>query len=54
MINQDLLVDLEMISNFRKESSKTLFAYVFFMKGTPVIYQGEEIGMTNLHFNELK
>ena len=31
-----------------------LAACLHFMKGTPYIYQGEELGMTNVHFTDLK
>ena len=37
----------------RVESSKSLAATYFLMKGTPFIYQGQEIGMANPHFKEL-
>ncbi|BCL68757.1 alpha,alpha-phosphotrehalase [Vibrio nigripulchritudo] len=40
-------------SEFRVESAKMLAASVHFMQGTPYIYQGEEIGMTNPHFDSL-
>lgn len=33
-----------------KESAKMLAALYFLMKGTPFIYQGQEIGMTNVQF----
>ncbi|MGG3468601.1 alpha-glucosidase [Neobacillus pocheonensis] len=33
-----------------KESAKMLGAMYFLMKGTPFIYQGQEIGMTNVQF----
>ncbi|PLT29646.1 glycoside hydrolase family 13 protein [Peribacillus deserti] len=33
-----------------KESAKMLAAMYFLMKGTPFIYQGQEIGMTNVQF----
>ena len=32
---------------FRAESAKTLAAALLFQKGTPFLYQGQEIGMTN-------
>ena len=32
---------------FQKESAKTLAAMYLFQKGTPFLYQGQEIGMTN-------
>ncbi|KOO50725.1 glycoside hydrolase family 13 protein [Priestia koreensis] len=35
---------------FREESAKCLAAMYFLMKGTPFIYQGQEIGMTNVKF----
>ncbi|EGU60426.1 trehalose-6-phosphate hydrolase [Vibrio nigripulchritudo ATCC 27043] len=40
-------------AEFRVESAKMLAASVHFMQGTPYIYQGEEIGMTNPHFDSL-
>ncbi|MGR5177988.1 alpha,alpha-phosphotrehalase [Vibrio mediterranei] len=38
---------------YRTESAKMLAASVHLMQGTPYIYQGEEIGMTNPGFTEL-
>ena len=40
-------------TNYRKESSKMLATTIHMMRGIPYIYQGEEIGMTNNHFNSL-
>lgn len=37
----------------RVASSKSLAATYFLMKGTPFIYQGQEIGMANPHFKDL-
>ena len=37
-----------------KESAKMLGALYFLMKGTPFVYQGQEIGMTNVHFQSIK
>lgn len=37
----------------RKTSAKALGMMYFFMQGTPFIYQGQEIGMTNVQFDEL-
>ena len=34
-----------------KESAKMLAAAIHLMRGTPYIYQGEEIGMTNPHYS---
>lgn len=34
--------------NYHKESAKALLALIFTSRGTPFIYQGEEIGMTNM------
>ena len=36
---------------FRKESQKMLYTMLMTMQGTPFIYQGEEIGMTNVRFD---
>lgn len=35
------------------ESSKAYALMYFMQKGTPFIYQGQEIGMTNVHFNSI-
>ena len=37
-----------------KESAKMLAGVIHCMRGTPYIYQGEEIGMTNAHFDRLE
>ncbi|MDF2614020.1 MAG: oligo,6-glucosidase [Clostridia bacterium] len=37
----------------RKESAKMLATYLHTLEGTPYIYQGEEIGMTNVQFESL-
>lgn len=37
-----------------KESAKMLAGVIHLMQGTPYIYQGEEIGMTNAHFNSIE
>lgn len=39
--------------HYHKESSKMLATFYMLMQGTPFIYQGQEIGMTNVVFNEL-
>lgn len=36
------------------ESAKSLATMYFFMQGTPFIYQGQEIGMTNVHFETIE
>lgn len=36
-----------------KESAKMLAAAVHMMRGTPYVYQGEELGMTNAHYNDI-
>ncbi|NRR85454.1 glycoside hydrolase family 13 protein [Bacillus velezensis] len=41
-------------STYRKASAKMLAALLYFMKGTPYIYQGEEIGMTNAPFDRIE
>lgn len=38
---------------YRVESAKMLAAYYMLMRGTPFIYQGQEIGMTNCVFNTI-
>lgn len=39
---------------YRNESAKMLATYIFSQKGTPYIYQGEEIGMTNAHYTTIE
>jgi oligo-1,6-glucosidase len=39
---------------FRERSAKMLALTLHMMQGTPYIYQGEELGMTNAHFTELE
>lgn len=41
-------------SEYRKESAKMLATAIHMMRGTPYIYQGEEIGMTNHYFTDIK
>lgn len=38
---------------FRIESAKMLATFLHMLKGTPYIYQGEEIGMTNVRFDSI-
>ncbi|MEI0495544.1 alpha,alpha-phosphotrehalase [Brachyspira intermedia] len=38
---------------YHKESSKMLATVMHCLRGTPYIYQGEEIGMTNAYFNNI-
>lgn len=38
---------------YRVESAKMLATLLYGMKGTPFIYQGEEIGMTNVKFDDI-
>lgn len=38
---------------YRKESAKMLAYTLYYMPGTPIVYQGEEIGMTNVDYQEL-
>lgn len=40
--------------NYWKESATTLGMMYFMMKGTPFIYQGQEIGMTNVKFDKVE
>lgn len=39
---------------YYKESAKMLAGMIHFMRGTPYIYQGEEIGMLNAHFSSIE
>ncbi len=39
---------------YHKESAKMLATAIHLMKGTPYIYQGEEIGMTNAYFEDIE
>lgn len=36
-----------------KESAKMLGTFIHMLRGTPYIYQGEELGMTNAHFTSI-
>jgi oligo-1,6-glucosidase len=38
---------------FRMESAKLLATFIHMLQGTPYIYQGEEIGMTNVAFDSI-
>ncbi len=40
-------------TNYHKESAKMLATALHMMRGTPYIYQGEEIGMTNANFSNI-
>jgi len=40
-------------TKYHKESAKMLATAIHFQKGTPYIYQGEEIGMTNAYFTDI-
>ena len=55
--NHDLVRAVSSIGNdgdMRKVSGKALGMMYFFMQGTPFIYQGQEIGMTNVQFDSLE
>ena len=41
-------------SKYRVKSAKMLATCLHLLQGTPYIYQGEEIGMTNAHFEKLR
>lgn len=38
---------------FRARSAKALASAMYFLQGTPYLYQGEELGMTNPHYTSL-
>lgn len=40
-------------AEYWKESAKMLATAQYMMRGTPYVYQGEELGMTNAHFNDI-
>ncbi|WP_136608116.1 glycoside hydrolase family 13 protein [Paenibacillus dokdonensis] len=40
-------------SQYRVESAKMLATFIHMLEGTPYIYQGEEIGMTNIAFQSI-
>ncbi|QHA93715.1 alpha-glucosidase [Bacillus sp. N1-1] len=40
-------------TDYREQSAKMLATLLHMMKGTPYIYQGEEIGMTNVNFETI-
>lgn len=55
--NHDLVRAVSSLGNdgaLRKTSAKALGMMYFFMQGTPFIYQGQEIGMTNVRFDSLE
>lgn len=39
---------------YRIESAKMLAASIHMMQGTPYVYQGEELGMTNPHYTDIR
>lgn len=41
------------LEEYREKSAKMLATCLYFMQGTPYLYQGEELGMTNVHFEDL-
>lgn len=38
---------------YRVESAKMLAAWLHFLQGTPYVYQGQELGMTNVYFGSI-
>ncbi len=40
--------------DYWKESAKMLAGMIYLMRGTPYIYQGEEIGMLNAHYSSIE
>jgi oligo-1,6-glucosidase len=41
-------------AQFRAESAKLLGTFIHMLQGTPYVYQGEEIGMTNVAFESIE
>ncbi|WEK53745.1 MAG: alpha-glucosidase [Candidatus Cohnella colombiensis] len=55
--NHDLPRSVSTLGNdgeYRVPSAKALATMYFLMKGTPFIYQGQELGMTNLSFDSIE
>ncbi|WP_082233060.1 glycoside hydrolase family 13 protein [Halobacillus massiliensis] len=55
--NHDLPRSISVLGNdeeYREVSSKCLAVFYFLMQGTPFIYQGQEIGMTNVNFSSIE
>ncbi|MFQ3544659.1 alpha-glucosidase [Halobacillus rhizosphaerae] len=55
--NHDLPRTVSILGNddeYHKESSQCLATFYFLMQGTPFIYQGQEIGMTNVQFQSVE
>lgn len=38
---------------FREQSAKMLATFLHMLQGTPYVYQGEELGMTNVYFQDI-
>lgn len=54
--NHDMVRSVSSMGNdsyLRKTSAKALATMYFFMQGTPFIYQGQEIGMTNVKYGSI-
>ncbi|WP_347552758.1 alpha-glucosidase [Pseudalkalibacillus hwajinpoensis] len=41
-------------TTYRVESAKMLATFLHTLQGTPYVYQGEELGMTNVHFDSIE
>ena len=54
MTSHAVSLDLRNDQKYRKLSAKMLATTIHLMRGTPYIYQGEEIGMTNHYFTDIK
>ena len=52
-ISRELCPEWAMRTVYWKESAKMLAAAIHMMRGTPYVYQGEELGMTNAHYNDI-
>ncbi len=53
MLNDMFIRSIEE-GEYWKESAKMLAGMIHLMRGTPYIYQGEEIGMTNPHYTSIE
>ena len=54
MTSQELFPEEAMTRNTGKRARSSFNTMLMTMQGTPYIYQGEEIGMTNVSFDSIE
>ena len=52
--NSIMQADVYELDKFEETSAKMLATCLHMMQGTPYVYQGEELGMTNIYFDKLE